>query len=308
MKKEYRKILLFLVSSFLLYLGCFNFAWGQKVSTWDTLSPEAVYYLELSINRMEEAINTYQGANYPSKELWAQAIEYGEKAVEADPHFIEAHYYLARIYQYTNWYYREAKEWEKYIELIQEKKVISPEAQKDLAYAYYRLGYSAYQREEYDECIQYLQQSIKISPTMIESHYWLGRVFYEKDRLNDALISWRKVLEIDPYYPRAEYFYEKVKNSLTYGKEAYAYYEEGYNLYEQRLYEEAISKYRQAIRLNPHFAQAYYWLGRIYFERGNFQEAANNWQEVLRLEPDNDKAQYWLKQAEKQLLTLKKIE
>ncbi len=301
MKKSGQRILSILILSLLLVLVCFDFSWGQKVSTWDTSSSEAVYYLELSINKMEEAIETYQGANYPGKELWSQAIEFGEKAIEIDPDFIEAHYYLARIYQYTNWYYREAREWEKYIELIQKRKVISPEAQKDLAFAYYRLGYAAYQREDYEQCIQYLQRSVQMDSAMIEAYYWLGRVFYEKDRLNDALISWRKVLEIDPHYPKAEYFYEKVENSLLYGKEAYAYYEEGYKLYEQGLYEEAIFRYRQAIRLNPDFTQAYYWLGRIYFERGNFQEAADNWREVLRQEPENEKANYWLKQAEKHL-------
>ncbi|GAH18605.1 unnamed protein product, partial [marine sediment metagenome] len=112
---------------------------------------------------------------------------------------------------------------------------------------------------------------------------------------------WQKVLEIDPYYPRAQYFYTKVENSIKYGKEVYSHYEAGYNLYEQRLFEEAIYQYRQAVRANPNFSSAYYWLGRIYYERGNYQEAASNWKEVLRLEPENTKAEYWLKQAEKQL-------
>ena len=301
MKKKCLKI--FLISSIiicgLLSTFSFSFAIGQEKTTGETVSQEASDYLEMAINKMEEAIDTYQGANYPNKELWVQAIEYGEKAVKADPDFIEAHYYLAQIYQYTNWYYREARELERYIELIQKKKVISPEAQKKLAFAYYRLGYAAYQREDYDGCILYLQKATEIDPKIIKAHYWLGRVFYEIGRLNDSLSSWQKVLEIDPYYPRAQYFYTKVENSIKYGKEAYSHYEAGYNSYEQKLYEKAIYEYRQAVRYNPNFSSAYYWLGRIYYERGNYQEAANNWREVLRLEPDNKKAEYWLKEAEK---------
>ncbi|HZK12128.1 MAG TPA: tetratricopeptide repeat protein, partial [Atribacterota bacterium] len=69
----------------------------------------------------------------------------------------------------------------------------------------------------------------------------------------------------------------------------------------QRLFEEAIYEYRQAVRFNPNFSSAYYWLGRIYYERGNYQEAVSNWKQVLRLEPENTKAAYWLMQAEKQL-------
>jgi len=303
MKKRYLKM--FLILSLVIYgllsVFCFSFAAGQGETTWKTFSQEASDYLEMAVKKMEEAIKTYQGVNYPNKELWVEAIDYAEKAIQADPDFIEAHYYLAQIYQYTNWYYREAMEWGRYIELIQKKEVISQEAEQKLTFAYYRLGYAAYQREDYDDCIQYLQKALEIDPKMIEAHYWLGRVFYEIGRLNNSLFSWQKALELDPYYPRAQYFYAKVENSIKYGKEAYSHYEAGYNLYEQRLFEEAIYQYRQAVRSNPNFSLAYYWLGRIYFERGNYQEAASNWKEVLRLEPENTKAEYWLKQAEKQL-------
>ncbi len=136
---------------------------------------------------------------------------------------------------------------------------------------------------------------------MIEAYYWLGRVFYEEDNLNNSLSSWRKVLEINPYYPRAQYFFDKVENAIKYGKKSYEHYELGYNLYEQKLFEKAIYEYRQAVKYNPDFSLPYYWLGRVYYERGNYQEAANNWKVVLRLEPENKKAEYWLKEAEKQL-------
>ncbi len=293
--------MLSLVFCGLLSVFSFGFAAGQGGTAWETLSQEASDYLEMAINKMEEAINTYQGANYPSRELWVEAIDYGEKAVEADPDFIEAHYQLAQIYQYTNWYYREAREWERYIELIQKKEVISPEAKQKLSFAYYRLGYAAYQKEDYDGCILYLQKAVEVNPEMTEAYHWLARVSYEKGRLNDSLSSWQKVLEVDPLSPRAQYFYTKAENSIKYGKEAYSHYEAGYNLYEQRLFEEAIYQYRQAVKANPSFSLAYYWLGRIYYERGNYQQAVSNWKEVLRLEPGNAKAEYWLKQAEKQL-------
>jgi len=303
MKKRYLKILLILglIIFGLLSVFSFSFAAGQGGTAWETFSQEASDYLKMAIDKMEEAIKTYQGVNYPNKELWVEAIDYAEKAIQADPDFIEAHYRLAQIYQHTNWYYREAREWGRYIELIQKREVISPEAEQKLAFAYYRLGYADYQREDYDGCISYLQKAVEIDPKMTEAHYWLGRVFYEIGRLNDSLSSWQKVLEIDSYYPKAQYFYTKVENSIKYGKEAYSHYETGYNFYEQELFEEAVYEYRKAVWANPNFSSAYYWLGRIYYERGNYQESASNWKEVLRLEPENEKAEYWLRQAEKQL-------
>ena len=62
----------------------------------------------MAVKKMEEALKVYEGANYPNKPLWLEAIEFGEKAIKADPNYIEGHYYLAQIYQYTNWYFKEA--------------------------------------------------------------------------------------------------------------------------------------------------------------------------------------------------------
>jgi len=264
-----------------------------------TVSENAVYLTEMAAKRTEEALAAYDGANYPNKPLWKEAIDYGEKAIKADENYVEGHYALALIYEYTNWYFKEAREWEKYIELIKKNKVISPQVEEKLAYAYYRLGYSAYQRGDYGTCIAYLKEAISVDAEMIEAHYWLGRVFYEIDNLTDSQMSWEKVLDIDARYPKAEYFLNKVEKSIKYGKEAYESYEAGYKLYEQKLYENAIYQYRQAIRYNNDFSSAYYWLGRIYFELGNYKESVNNWKEVLRLDPENKDAIYWLKQAEK---------
>ncbi|GAI67507.1 unnamed protein product [marine sediment metagenome] len=79
MKKRYLKMFLILsiIVCGLLSVCCFNFAAGQGETTWETYSQEASDYLKMAINKMEEAINTYQGVNYPNKEFWVEAIDYG---------------------------------------------------------------------------------------------------------------------------------------------------------------------------------------------------------------------------------------
>ena len=105
METRYLKMFLMLSLVICVFLSAlsFSFAVGQGEVAWDTVSQEASDYLKLAINKMEEANKTYQGVNYPNKELWVEAIDYAEKAIEADPDFVEAHYRLAQIYQYTNW-------------------------------------------------------------------------------------------------------------------------------------------------------------------------------------------------------------
>jgi len=286
-----------LIIFILINIFCLDFYAAQKNND----SQSAAYYTELAKAKMEEALLVYNGVNFPNKPIWAEAIEYGEKAIITNPNEIDAHYYLAQIYQYTNWYYKEAREWAIYIELVEEYNEISSQIQSQLAYAYYRLGYSAYQREEYDICVNYLEKAININPQMIEAYYWLGRVNYESVNLEDSYFFWSKVLAIDSLYPKAEYFLNKVEKSIKFGKNAYEFYETGYNFYNQKLYESAIYNYRQAINENKEFSEAYYWLGRIYQELGNYQEAVNNWKEVLRIEPDNNDAKFWLNQSEKKI-------
>ncbi len=262
---------------------------------------EAAYYTEMAEKRMNEALETYGGINYPSKKLWTEAIHYGEMAVQIDPDYTEAHYQLAKIYQSTNWYYREARQWEKYVQLVQNQQALTTEIIRNYAYAHFRLGYAAYQKDEIDFAVDYLQEAARIHPEMIETHYWLGRVYYEKGNLENAYDACKQVVSIDSNYKEGAYFLDKTEEAIKYGKQAYEYYEAGYNFYKQGSYQQALSEYQQAISYNSRFTDAYYWLGRIYYELGNYRQAADYWWQVLHMDPGNDKAAYWQKQAEKYL-------
>jgi len=274
---------------------------AQGIQIYSDAAPEAVELLQEATEKMEEALAAYQGANYPGRKLWAEAIELAEEAIAIDPDFVEAHYYLALMFQHTNWYYREAEQWNRYLSLIERTDLSSPQVKQNLAHAYYRLGYNSYEDGDYDQSLIYFLNSIKEYPDYIDSNYWAARVFYEIDDLENSLYYWDRVLELDRFYPRAQYFHDKVEASLKYGKEAYSWYEQGYNEYEKRNYSRAIDSYRQAVRLNPKFIDAYYWLGRVYFDAGDYQQAINNYTQVLNLEPGNAKADYWVKEAQRKL-------
>src|SRR5690554_2224162 len=83
---------------------------AQDVEIFSQTDAEAVELLQKAVGKMEEALDTYQ-AHYPGRVLWADAIDYAQQALEIDPNFIEGNYYLALMYQHTNWYYREAEQW-----------------------------------------------------------------------------------------------------------------------------------------------------------------------------------------------------
>ncbi|HOF03551.1 MAG TPA: tetratricopeptide repeat protein [Atribacterota bacterium] len=291
-----RVFLLIMLSQIILFSSL-----AQGVEIYGSTSPAAEEYLQEAIEKMEEALATYQGANYPGRKLWTEAIELAEQAIAIDPDFVEAHYYLALMFQHTNWFYREAEQWNTYLSLIEKTDITSPQVKQNLAHAYYRLGYNSYENGDYEQSLIYFLNSIREYPDLIASNYWAARVFYEADDLGNSLYYWRRVLELDYHYPKAQYFYDKVEASLKYGKEAYNWYEQGYNEYEKKNYSRAIDSYRQAVRLNPKFVDAYYWLGRVYFDSGEYQQAISNYKQVLILEPGNTKAAYWVKEAERRL-------
>ena len=294
--RYFRVFLLIMLSQIILFSSL-----AHGVEIYGSTSPAAEEYLQEAIEKMEEALATYQGANYPGRKLWTEAIELAEQAIAIDPDFVEAHYYLALMFQHTNWFYREAEQWNTYLSLIEKTDITSPQVKQNLAHAYYRLGYNSYENGDYEQSLIYFLNSIREYPDLIASNYWAARVFYEADDLGNSLYYWRRVLELDYHYPKAQYFYDKVEASLKYGKEAYNWYEQGYNEYEKKNYSRAIDSYRQAVRLNPKFVDAYYWLGRVYFDLGEYQQAISNYKQVLILEPGNTKATYWVKEAERRL-------
>ncbi|MDD4363163.1 MAG: tetratricopeptide repeat protein [Atribacterota bacterium] len=297
--KKYAIVILFLLFS-IIFAIC-SFAQSADVQIFSQTDPEAIEYLQKAVAKMEEALEVYQGIHYPGRELWADAIGYAQQALDIDPDFIEGNYYLALMYQHTNWFYREAEQWKKYLKLIENADLTSPQVKQNLAHAYYRLGYNSYEKGDSEDGLIYFLNSIKEYPDLIDSNYWAARIFYEIDDLENSLFYWERVLSLDPDYPRAQYFYDKVDASIKHGKEAYNHYEQGYIFYQGRNFTKAIDSYREAIRLNPQYADAYYWLARVYFETGNYNQAVNYYREVIRLQPDNAQAEYWLKESQRQL-------
>ena len=71
-------------------------------------------------------------------------------------------------------------------------------------------------------------------------------------------------------------------------------FEEGKTLFDNRYYDDAISKFRLALRQNPTFSDAHYFLGRSLLEKQLQDEAVGEFCEAIRKNPSDGNSRYWL--------------
>jgi len=60
--------------------------------------------------------------------------------------------------------------------------------------------------------------------------------------------------------------------------------------------DEAVQQFKEALRLNPAYAQAYINLGRALVRLGRKDEAVQDFEEALRLKPNSDEAKQQLRE------------
>lgn len=123
---------------------------------------------------------------------------------------------------------------------------------------------------------QYLTAAMKAQPKNPEAFF--ARAYYHQvmNKYQDALIDYRKVIDLDP-------------------QNADAYYNVGMINFDAKKYKEALRSWDICIQMNNEFADAYYMRGIVHELLKNKEDARINFEFVLRLDPQNMLAQDGLK-------------
>lgn len=118
----------------------------------------------------------------------------------------------------------------------------------------------------------YLKSALDIRPEGIDALYALGMHYQQSDKLNGALETYTKIVEIDSAYSAA-------------------YFNMGYVQYQYlQLYNEALANFDKAVRANPKYYQAVYMRGLCYEARGDVSRAKREYGYALELNPNYQKA------------------
>lgn len=143
----------------------------------------------------------------------------------------------------------------------------------DSATARSNLGNVLLQKGAVDEAIVQFRRSVQIDPGYQFGRYNLGAALLEKGETDEAISQLRKVLNVDPNHSRAYY---TLANALAKKGET----------------EEAIAYYGRALKLVPDFPDAHCNLANVLLEKGDVENALVHYREALRLQPNSPQAHY----------------
>ena len=126
----------------------------------------------------------------------------------------------------------------------------------------------------------------------IEEHFQLASKAADKGNLEEAVREYKKVLELDSKNARAH-----LNLGIVYGRQGNLIVEPPKDILDLAAYHieqipktsmwrKEISEYKEALRIDPHFAEARFNLGVAYQEKGDLKEAIAEYQKTLQIYPN----------------------
>lgn len=163
---------------------------------------------------------------------------------------------------------------------------------------------SFYSRGDYIEALKSVKEADACNPDDAELYYWMGLIYFQRNKPYDAMESFKKSLEIDPQYVESSMALGMVCLELQRWDEAIAQYKiaadndyfkrpweaysnMGWAYLQKGEYDQAEQSLKQAVKLNANFCPAYTNLGELYSKQNNRQKAIYYFQKAINLCPAN---------------------
>jgi len=152
--------------------------------------------------------------------------------------------------------------------------------------------------QEAEAAYQYL---LRKAPNSFDVHHMYALFLWDADRKIDALVQFKKTIQIDPEFAPALYNYgclliktenyeeaiDSLSRAITLSPHSDQLYLARGNAYRYlREFEGAAKNYRDAIALNPRFTEAWSNLGYVLNQLHDYQEALKSYQYALQIEPE----------------------
>ena len=240
---------------------------------------------ETQKNKRAAAERLYsQGLGILSRDDFARAAAFFEKAAEIDPNYAEAWYQAGFSYGMLG----------KHQEALKASKQ-AVRLRPEWTESYINIGASSYALGKYDDAVNAYKQATKLDSANSETQYALGLSLNKLGRTDEEILAYKRAVALKPDFANAfeklgvAYFKQKryaeaipaFESLKTYRSDAKSYNYLGESYLETDKTEESIEAFTNAVNVNPDFEQARYNLGRAYLKSGN-REMAQVQYEILR--------------------------
>lgn len=207
-----------------------------------------------------------QGLGILSRDDYARAAQYFEKAVEIDPNYAESWYQAGFCYGMLG---RHADA----LRASRQAAKLRPE----WAETYVNIGASSFALGQYKEAVDAYRQATKLDSDNADAQYALGLSLNKLNRTDEEILAYKRAISIKPDLANA---YEML----------------GAAYFKQKRYTDALAAFDQLKTYKPD-AKTYNYLGESYFELGKTQESVDAFNNAVSYNPDFDKARFNLGRA-----------
>ena len=168
---------------------------------------------------------------------------------------------------------------------------INTEDKLDRALEAYEKGYKYYRYGEFEKSEDSLKEALYFEPNLIKAHYWLGKLYREMGRLDDALFHWEEVDRLNKLikfrrealkiqnneYPD----YSRRKKVDGFIKKAREHYEQAVVLLDEGHWDGAEIEMDKALSLYPGNPQYILLMARIYWDKKEYQASIRFYKDLL---------------------------
>ena len=222
---------------------------------------------ETQKNKRSSAERLYsQGLAQLSRDDYARAAPYFEKAVETDPNYAEAWYQAGYCYGVLG----------RHTDALRASKQAA-KLRPDWSATYINIGASSYALGQYKDAVDAYRQAIRLDEDNAETLYALGLTFGKLNRTDEEILSYRRAIAVKPDHV----------NSIE---------RLGLALFKLRRYTDAASAFDQLKAYKPD-SKTYNYLGESYLEAGKADESIEALNSALGYNPDFEKARFNLGRA-----------
>lgn len=219
--------------------------------------------------------------NHGNSGLTREAIKAFDKAVELNPHLVDAWYLKGDSHDLLNENDEALKAYDKVIELSPRDNNTPWDSEVNIrAYrVWYSKGNILSRTNRYEEAINAYNKALEIETGNEQAITMMGETFIKMGRYDEAISCFDKITQ-----RFADYVYDGQGTPIT-GIDAYR--DKGLALLKAGRYNESVQAYQRAVELDPTQAWSWHDKGNALREQGKYDEALQAYNKTLEIAPTN---------------------